>query len=231
MLLLLKAAGKRLVTIRGFDENKIINIPNTIDLKQFKITQDTYLKEEFSLGNDKIIIGSVGLLTERKGHYYLIEAANILYNKKKINKFVIIIFGEGEERNNLEILIKKYGLDNICLLPGFKNNIQNYIKDIDVFVLPSISNEDFPYVNLEAMLLSKPIIGTDVAGIPEQVINEYNGYLIEPRNIEDLVNSLEKMILNNEKNREMGNNSYELFKNKYNYELIINKYIKLFESL
>lgn len=225
------AAGKRLEKNRNFKHDKIISIPNTINFSSYDVINNNILKNEININRKCVIIGSVGLLTKRKGHKYLIDAIHILINELNIKNFKVVIFGNGEEINNLENKIKTLGLKNYCSIVGFRKNIQNYMKDFDIFVLPSINNEDFPYVNLEVMSLGIPIVSTNVAGIPEQVINGTNGYVVEPKNPEQLAFKLSILIKDEKKRKLMGINGRKLFEKKYNYEKIINKYINLFDSI
>lgn len=181
------AAQKQAIISRNFVGDLFVRIPNTI-----------YNDEGIKIFNDKnenrkiIKFGSVGLLTERKGYHVLLKALDILVNRCKITDFEVEIIGDGEERQNLENLVNEFNLNNFVRFLGFQSNPLSFISDFDVFILPSVRNEDFPYVILEAMILSKPIIGTTVAGIPEQIINEETGLLIEPNNPDDLAIAMEK---------------------------------------
>ncbi|MFN4149647.1 MAG: glycosyltransferase [Candidatus Sericytochromatia bacterium] len=217
---------------RNFPISKIINIPNTLknelDLDKIK---EGKLRNEFSISKETIIVGSVGLLTKRKGFHILIKSiVNIVKNLNDKN-IIFFIFGDGEERINLEEQIKLLNLENKIKLPGHKSNILDYVKDFDLFVLPSIDNEDFPYVIIEAMLLEKAIISTNVAGIPEQVKNNDNGYIVEPLNEKELSEKIEKLILDENERYIMGKKSKERYKNLFSYKEITNKYLDIYKSL
>jgi glycosyltransferase involved in cell wall biosynthesis len=226
-----KAAKLQLVKNRNFNPAKIINIPNTIPVDFNNITKKNALRREFNIDNDSLIIGSVGLLTKRKGHQVLIEAINIIESSKKIDKkFFVFIFGEGEERNNIASQISKSNLQDKIYLPGYQSNIGNLINDFDIFILPSINQEDFPYVILEAMALGKPIIGTKVAGVPEQVEDYYNGFLVNPNDHVQMAEAICKMINDENKIYVMGQNSRDRFNKLFRYPIIIKQYLDLFEK-
>ncbi len=224
-----KAASKRLSQERGFSRKKLEVIHNTVlnDASHKKYTP--MLRSEFKIDRSHCVIGSLGLLIERKGYESLIEAARQIKSK---NNWSIYIFGEGEERKKLEALINKYQLTENIHLPGFRPNPIDYLIDFDVFILPSIRNEDQPNVISEAMLFSKPIIGTYVAGIPEQIDDGKTGYLCEPGNISQIVNALNSMIdMSKERRLMMGSQSYEKYLNEFSYEKSMQKYLTLYNKI
>ncbi|HVX26662.1 MAG TPA: glycosyltransferase family 4 protein [Parafilimonas sp.] len=226
-----KAAKEKLIIERKFDACKCVDIPNTL-LKEEEVNSKLIngcLRNEFNVKHHEVVIGSAGLLTHRKGFNVLIDAIQLL---KEINcQFKVFIFGEGEQRPFLQKMIAYYKLQQVIFLPGFRNNMQKYIIDFDVLVCPSIANEDFPYIILEAMLLRKPIIGTNIAGIPEQVLNNHNGYIIKPGSAQALAEALKKFLFDKEKLKTMGLNSYNRYSNNFSNELIIYQYNQLFNSL
>jgi glycosyltransferase involved in cell wall biosynthesis len=229
-----KAAGNSLVNERKFSRQKLINIPNTLPYEtELKLPQIAgHLKAEFKLTDDMLILGAVGLLTNRKGFHVLIDAVHLVRKTYgDVLPFKLFIFGEGEDRTRLETKIHKLGLESIVFLPGFRNKILNYVKDFDIFLAPSLSNEDFPYVILEAMALSKPVIGTNVAGIPEQIDNNETGFIVPEGNPEQLSDAIGKLISNRERIRYMGNSGYLKYRKSFGNETIMGQYLDLFNSL
>ena len=92
-------------------------------------------------------------------------------------------------------------------LIGGLNNIFDLINASDVIILPSIENEDFPNIIIEAMSLGKPTIGSKIAGIPEQIDHNKNGYLINPKDDKDLLKKIIK-ISNKKKLKSFSNNAF-----------------------
>jgi glycosyltransferase involved in cell wall biosynthesis len=221
------AAKKELIKVRHFPSDKCVNIPNTLYNEAIlRTTSQGVLRNEFNLSEEIFIIGSVGLLTKRKGFHVLIDALDSLNKDKKLHNTQCFIFGEGEERKNLEHQIKQYKLQDKVFLPGFRSDVTQYMTDFDTFVISSTNNEDFPYVTLEAMVLNKPIIGTNVAGIPEQVFVNKNGIIIEPHSVDSLKDAIEKF-----QNREIiskyGLCSHKIYNTNFSYSIIMNKYMSL----
>ena len=224
-----EAARETLIRTRRFGEEKCVSIPNTLSRRYEKEADlgEGLLRKEFSVERGTIVLGSVGLLIPRKGYHVLIEAMARLKRKGE-NRFRLFIFGEGEERKNLERKIRDLDLEDLVFLPGYRDNIMKYVRDFDIFILPSVANEDFPYVILEAMLLAKPVIGTRVAGIPEQIMDGYNGYIVEPGDVDGLAGAIGRLGPNL---GEYGDRGRERYMNNYRNSIVTDRYADLFDSL
>lgn len=144
--------------------------------------------KEKNISYDKTTILAIGSLSKVKGFERLIEAhrmnSDLDYNIK--------IIGEGGERRNLEMLIKKYELNSSFELLGYKSNPYPYMKAADIIVSSSYS-EAYPTVLLEAIILSKPIIATNVEGNNEVLENGKIGMLCN--DTFELAENIRKMVL------------------------------------
>ena len=151
-------------------------------IKRFRIKKDKLELAYFGfkdpkikkkLINKKIIkVGFLGRLDLFKGVHSLIEAANIL--KKK--NIIFLIAGDGYLEKELNKLSQ--GNKKIKLI-GSVSKPLNFIKDLDILVVPSI-REPLGIVNIEAGLCKTPVIASKIDGIPEVIIDKYNGILIKP---------------------------------------------------
>lgn len=165
---------------RYFPSSKIIIIPNTIISESILPDRNETLNE-FDFISRPFVALSIGHLTERKGHFFLLEAISALknYYPKVYSKLLLIVVGEGEERNNLEKYIIDNNISDTVKLVGYKSNHLNYLVCSDLFILPSISGEDMPLTILEAMDHSKIIIASKLAGINDQIENNVSGILLD----------------------------------------------------
>lgn len=181
--------------MQKFSNKRVKVVPNGIDTKKFNF--DKYeSREKLGLDHDKKIVLFVGRLEPVKGLKYLIEAINILKDTKNLE---LIIIGNGNEKNNLEVLVKDLKLngENVTFTGKISNEkIPEYMAAADVFVLPSLS-EGFPVVILEAMATGLPIVTTKVKGLPEIVEDNINGLLVPPQNPEELADKI-NLLLNDE---------------------------------
>ncbi len=166
-------------------KNKITVIPLGISLENI-LPRDT-ARKELGLGENEIVIASIGELHQNKGYDLLLEVMSELVKIKPDLKLALI--GEGEEGSNLTTQIAKLNLDSNIKLLGRKDNASQYLLAFDVFVLPS-RKEGLPYVLLEAGLVGVPIIATSVGSIPDLITNDIDGKLVEPNNIKNLTEEI-----------------------------------------
>ena len=134
----------------------------------------------FDLSSTEFIFGNIGRLHEQKGHKYLLEAFARVTNPARL-----LIVGDGELRDKLSILANELEISDRVSFLGVRSDISEFLSAIDVFVMPSLW-EGQPIALLEALALNKPCIASDVDGIPEIITNGVNGYLVQPRNIDEL---------------------------------------------
>jgi glycosyltransferase involved in cell wall biosynthesis len=179
--------------LRNF-QNKAVVIPLGLNPRRL-ISQDTYniefqkIKEK--IGDKKIIL-SLGRLVKYKGFEYLIKAGEFIKDDA-----VILIAGGGPLYNSLNKLIKKLNLQNKVFLLGRVDDVSIFIKNCDLFCLPSIArNEAFGLVLVEALFFCKPLITTDVSGSGMNYvnINGKTGLVVQPRNPKALAGAINKVL-------------------------------------
>lgn len=221
-----KAASLCLKIRLNLSDKKLKVIHNGIDDSHSKYSELDVKKKmkSFKISfEDKTIFGIIGLLTPRKGHFTLL---NLLKNNNHDESFknaIFLIIGSGELENQILTFLNVNRINNVVMIPH-QDNVFEILKCIDVLIVPSVSHEDFPFVILEAMSLGKPIIGTSIAGIPEQIDHQINGFIIEPRNQEELGNAIKKLIHNPNIRSDYGNSSRKKYLNEFTSEISIKKY-------
>lgn len=176
-------------------------IPNPIN-EQFIVSQ------EFQ-GERKKEIVSVGRLFQQKNHQLLIESFADLSDE--LLNYNLIIYGEGEDREKLQRIIKEKKLENRIFLPGNIKDVKEKIFDAKMFVLSS-DYEGMPNALMEAMALGIPVIATDCpCGGPKFLIdNNNNGILIDVGDKEQLKNAILKIIKDTEFSKKISHNAIEI---------------------
>jgi glycosyltransferase involved in cell wall biosynthesis len=165
----------------GINEDKIEVIPNGVDFDKFYQVDKKQARQDLSLPMDRKIIFSVGLLTDRKGFHFLIDAMALLKKKhSKADLPLLLIIGEGERRAKLEAQVQRLDLVNHVRLVGAvpHNELYNYYNASDVFTLVS-SREGWPNAVMEALACGIPVVATSIWGIPEIIKSEDYGILVE----------------------------------------------------
>ena len=131
-------------------------------------------KKEFNFNKAKLNIVTVGRLEWQKAYDIAVLIAKEL--KERNIDFNWYVFGDGHMRGEIEDLIKSNSLENCFKLVGIKKNVFPYVKDADMFVLPS-RHEGYCLATLEAKILDQIIIATDILSNREQINDGENGFL------------------------------------------------------
>lgn len=224
-----KNAGLKLSEVLNLPFDKIINIPNGILPRIISKDKEDFLKSLNINLNDRLLFSTIALLKKNKGHIWLLKALRLLKDSNKIIP-LFIVEGEGSEREFLDKFILENNLIEDVKLIGKATHIFNLINASDVIVLPSIGKEDFPNVIIEAMSMGKPTIGTRIAGIPEQIVDSVNGFLVEPKNEKELAIAIHKLmdtkIINS-----FSEKAKEKFNLNYKVEISVKEYIELYQTM
>ena len=226
-----KYAGNKIRDLWNLPKEKVINIHNTVLPRPLVESKELILKR-LGISSSNIVLGNIALLEPRKGQKYLIEALGIIRDKfHNFKNIKLIIEGTGNQKKYLEKLVADLKLEKNIIFLENEKNIFDVINIFDVFILPSIEYEDFPNVILEAMSLGKPIIGTNVAGIPEQIENGVNGFVVEPKNIKSLSEAILTLVKSKEKRVKMGAKSLGRFNKLFSSDKILNDYLNLYKQM
>ncbi len=171
---------RSLIRRRQISAEKIRVIHYGVDLKKFRSTGRAAMlakRAEVGASAETILFGVVARLEPPKGHRYLLAALPEVV--KQYPQFQLLLIGDGALRAELEAQTRELGLQRHVTFLGARHDVSELLNAIDFFILPSVS-EGLPNVLLEAMACQKPVMATDVGGIPEVVRHGENGYLVSP---------------------------------------------------
>ena len=211
-------------------ENKSHFIPNGVSIDKYKPGRALLSKNiEDNIGG-KLVIFTSRRLVEKNGILYLLKSIPILL--KTNNNFIVLIAGDGPEKERYKAFINANSLENsIFLLGNIQNDeIVNYYNRSDIFVLPSLM-EATSISCLEAMACGLPIIGTNVGGIPFLVKNNINGFIINPANEFEIARYLHILIHDIEMRKAFAKKSIEIVKENFTWDNIAQKTIDLYKSI
>lgn len=219
---------ERLTQVLRLKPNKAINIYNGV--MPGKITQK---KKEFLsnlfIDDGRLLFAVGALLEKRKGHFYLLKALNLLKNYGYSDELpIVIIAGIGPQLKKLTGYVKKFALSQCVKFVKYEKNIFNLLNAVDIVILPSIANEDFPYIILEAMSLGKAVIASSIAGIPEQIEDMKSGILVEPKDVDGLAKAIRLTIENENLRKLIGENARKRFNESFTADFAVNRYRELF---
>jgi glycosyltransferase involved in cell wall biosynthesis len=181
-----------------------------IDVEKFSpMAKEGKIRKELNISPEDFLVGLIGAVDRIKGQDVLIKAANIVVQKHPDTKFVIV--GDfymnnprnREYRSNLAVLIKDFKLEDKIIFTGFRNDIDLFMNEIDLLVQPS-QRESLGTSMIEAMSCAKPVIGTDIDGVPEVIGNNEGGLLLNPRTPEALAEAINFFIEHPDEARKRG---------------------------
>ncbi|MFB2623802.1 glycosyltransferase family 4 protein [Methanothermobacter sp. KEPCO 2] len=199
-----------------FDKSEKVILPNPLPLKPEKVKKDY----------ETIKIMFAGELNRHKGIEVLLEVIKLLDGYKK--KFYI--FGRGEYEDVLKEISKN---DDEVEYYGYAAGIEDlkrFYRDVNVTLVPSLWYEVFGLVIIESFANSTPVIASRIGGIPELVINGYNGFLFEPGNVLELKELLINIIENPSILERLENNAFKSSK-IYTVEEHVNKLENIYKCL
>ena len=215
--------SKFVVAISSFGKSQL---QRWVDLAQWKKINIVHCGLESSFYNVDTNIQSikptllcVGRLCEQKGQLLLVEAAKKLVDANV--DFNLILAGDGEMRPQVEALIEQYGLQSRIVITGWisSDEVRQLILESQIFVLPSFA-EGLPVVIMEAMSLKRPVISTYIAGIPELIKHNENGWLCVAGDVEDLTNTIQRALsTSQERLLEMGDAAHKTVIARHNIDV------------
>jgi glycosyltransferase involved in cell wall biosynthesis len=224
------------------DASKISVIPLGFDLEKFRDLDGSKRKSfrnKYFLEEDEIAVGIIGRLVPIKNHKLFLGAVAHLSHLKGFEKVKFFLVGDGEIRTQLFTSAKELGLNPIFFPEEPKAGrliFTSWIKEVDMvmagldLVLLTSFNEGTPVSLIEAQAAGKAVVSTNVGGI-ENIVSNQTAILIENNNQNALNSTLEKLLQNPQKIKEMGSYGWDLVGKKFNYTRLVNDMDQLYKEL
>jgi glycosyltransferase involved in cell wall biosynthesis len=211
---------KKVAVEAGFPEDKIIVVPNSVDLSRFEGLKDSSFKERYGLDNFVLFVGR---LAKNKGLKYLVKAAPEILKEFPDTKFVLI----GEDEGMKEKLLVQAGnldvRDRLLFLGKLDDEeVAQAFLDCNLFVLPS-EFEAFGIVLIEAMAAGKPVVTTKVGGVPYVVKDGEMGTLVDYADSNQLAGAIIELLRDEDKRKTMGQAGKDHVEKNYSVERVVDK--------
>lgn len=223
-----------LIPVSANVENSLLN------KKKFKSTK----LKRISIGlEDKFIYSSEDLMSsdstfkilimgnfeeKRKGHEPLFYALSELIKKHPQVKLLIAGTGSAERKSELDKLARVLKIDEHIEWLGYLENIDEVLRHSSVVAVPSIGPEAIPYTIVEALMAGKPVITSNIGGCSEAVIDNFNGFVVDPNNILDMVSHLTVLVEDKIKLKAFGENSRQFFLDKFDQRIKLKEHFELY---
>lgn len=211
-------------------DKKMITIHNGIDIEKYEKSNysRTDTLEELGIQQECFIVGMVARISEQKDPIKFIEIAKEVCSAIENAYFVLV--GDGELREQVEELIMKYDLKDRVKITGWVDDVNKYISVFDVGILTS-KWEGFGLVLTEYMAGKKPIIASNIGGIPELIEDNYNGILVDTNDISKFIKSIIELKDNDTLKSKYVENSSYILNNKFNIKNVVEKHNELYRKL
>ena len=204
----------------------IANGISLIPYQHPKLKEDA--KKSLGIKQGTFCIGIVARLSEPKDHLLLIDAITFL--SKTYPNIILVIVGDGPLRNNIETYITDKKYEHLVKMLGERKDIANILNALDIFSLTS-SSEGIPMTILEAMAASLPVIATNVGGIPQVVIDNKTGFLVEDKDKNGLVTAIKKLFEQPKLRQEFGKEGHLFLKKHYSINQVVDKYESVYLNI
>lgn len=215
--------------IEKVGDGKTLVIYNGVDEERFYPMEDApSIRTELGIDEKALVVGTVSSLTPHKGHEYLIQAASLVKEELPSAKFLIV--GDGPLRTELEDQVKNFSAHPFIMFTGTRKDVPKILSVMEVFVLPSSSREGLGIAIIEAMAAEKPVVATDIGGIPEAVKKGETGFLVPPGDPGALAKAIIELLQNPEKAKEMGKKGRARFKEKFTRKKMLSETDALYQS-
>ncbi len=199
-----------------------------INLKRF--SPDVSLgdiREELGIGKKTVLVGYIVRMTIQKDPLTLVRAIALLPEALDM-KFLFV--GDGDLKDDTVNLAKQLGVSHRIIFTGFRMDVSNVLKGIDVYCLPSLW-EGLPIGMLEAMAMGKSVITTSVDGAKEVIENNVNGLLVSPQSPDELAEALIELGRSPALRNELGGKALKTIVENFNVEKMTRQLEEVYNDL
>ena len=230
----------------GLNKKKLHLIYNGVKEPILDSVKLSELAQRFHLDpTNQIILGTAARLDEAKGLTYLLQAFATLTSKNFLlskdehneqdpsknnskNNLRLLIAGTGELEVSLKQEAQDLGISDRVIFTGYLEELSNLIQLLDIFVLPSLQ-EACSLACAEAMSQAKPVVGTCVGGIVEQVSDRETGFIVNPRDPDGLATKLAELIVDKNLRDRFAKNGYARYLQLFSSETMLKKTAELYD--
>jgi glycosyltransferase involved in cell wall biosynthesis len=228
----------------GLDEKKLHLIYNGVKEPILNSAKSMELAARFHLNPEtQFILGTAARLNEAKGLTYLLKAFAALTHFDKLTaspspspigreeqELRLVIAGNGELEASLKQEAMDLGISDRVIFTGYLDDLPNLMQLFDIFVLPSLQ-EACSLACAEAMSQAKPVVGTCVGGIAEQVSDRQTGFIVNPRDPDGLAAKLAELIKDKELRDRFAESGYTRYRELFSSEIMLAKTSDLYNFL
>jgi glycosyltransferase involved in cell wall biosynthesis len=214
------------------DVSKVVYIHNAVNVKRFS-PEGEVSQRLMSLKEGRKCVLYVGRVNEKKGVGDLIRAFEIVSNRQRDCILAVAGSGDGKYVEGLVKEVSRAGLDDrvYFLGPVPNREMPALMRAADIIAYATREGEGIPRALLEGMACGKPVVATEVAGIPEAVIDGVTGFVVKPRDIAALADRLSILLVDDSLRRDLGLKARRHVEVEFNYDTVIPKIAALLREV
>jgi glycosyltransferase involved in cell wall biosynthesis len=189
-----------LIGVLKLDPAHVVSIPTGTDLSRYFPGDKQAARAKLGLPSDKKLIGMVATLRSWKGHRFMVDALL----DKRLHGRTLVLVGDGPQEPMLLQQVEERGVKDRVIFAGRREDVQDWLRAFDVFVLPSTGNEGIPQALMQAMATGLPVVTTPVGAIPELVTHNESGWIVKPEDPEALAAGIAALLGDPELAKKLG---------------------------
>jgi glycosyltransferase involved in cell wall biosynthesis len=213
---------RALIERDGLSPEQVVAFPIGIDVEEFHpAVPARNLRQELRLAPQHRLVGLISYLRSYKGHDYFVQAATTVLSRAQDVTFLIV--GEGPEEEHIRSQIARAGLSQRVLMLGFRQDLLDVFRSLDIFVMPSVEGDTIPQVLMQAMALGLPVVSTTVGSIPDVVLDGQTGCIVPPRDASALAEKIDKLLESQDLRRALGEKARQLVVSNYSLGAMLDR--------
>ena len=206
----------------------IRRIYNGVDLSRYENQEPCCtLPEEYGMEPGSQIVGVVARLEPEKGHPTLLEAWPAVL--RSAPDAYLLIVGEGSRRDALEVLARDLRIAHRVVFTGRRDDVPAVTAALDVAVLPSYREAQGLSI-LEALALSRPVVASNVGGIPEMITDGVTGLLVPPHDPDALAAAIVRLLQDHPYADTLGRAGHDMVHDRFDIDLMVGLVQQIYEE-
>ena len=213
----------------GVKKSMVVAIPNGIDLAPYKVAWKKRQAESRGASAKRgFLVGTVARLHRQKALDVMLEAAKLVLASEPSTRFVIA--GTGPMEDQLKAKIRELKLEPYVKMPGFVSDVPAFLAGLDIYVLSS-DYEGIALALVEATASGLPVVATAVGGVPEVIVDGFNGLLVPPRQPKALAQAIVRLLVDPDLARRMGDAGRKRAEELFDAKVMAEKTVKVYEEV
>ena len=214
----------------GLAPDRVAAFPIGLDVEQVSPAKPQHdIRSELGIPTGHLLVGMISYLRDYKGHRYLVEAAAKVLKQHQGVAFLIV--GEGPEEQNIRAQIERLGLTAGVRMLGFRDDLLDVFRSLNLFVIPTIEGDTIPQVLMQALAIGLPVVSTTTGSIPDVVADGESGFLVPPRDADALADRIGRLVTDPALRAAMGRRGRQTVEQSYSIDRMVDELERVYRRV